>query len=283
MTTPPVDWMIVHTPPFHPPAIRAHATSRYAIESGKFDVLKKVGAKNEKINAMGAGQTFGELALLYGAKRSATVLCTEKASLWALDRSTFRFYRAHNESRMKNLAVEVLAKVPLLKDLERPQLSRAAEVSRTVDFKENDVIIHKGELGKEFYILLEGVSGGVHPLVCTQRRATKTMAHLGAFLGYDPLQVVICTEASLGDAEVGDQKGAGGKMLPKSSTKVVGGIRLKSGDWFGEIALLTDGRRTANVIADSSVCSPLSVPRSASQCATRPFVAKPLLLSLQPP
>ena len=66
-------------------------------------------------------------------------------------------------------------------------------------------------------------------------------------------KVVICTEASLGDADDGDKKDAAGQLLPRSSTKVVGGIRLKAGDWFGEIALLTDGRRTANVIADSSV------------------------------
>ena len=45
--------------------------------------------------------------------------------------------------------VTVLGKVPLLKDLDKPQLARAAEVSRTVEFKENDVVINKGELGKE--------------------------------------------------------------------------------------------------------------------------------------
>ena len=43
------------------------------------------------------------------------------------------------------------------------------------------------------------------------------------------------------------------KALSKSYSKVKGGIRLKAGEWFGEIALLNDGNRTANVLADSSV------------------------------
>jgi len=43
------------------------------------------------------------------------------------------------------------------------------------------------------------------------------------------------------------------KALSKSYSKVKGGIRLKAGEWFGEIALLNDGKRTANVLADSSV------------------------------
>ena len=151
------------------------AVRRYAVESGKFEVHKR---GDGKINEMGPGYTFGELALIYGAKRSATVLCVSAASLWALDRSTFRHYRAHNERRMKDTVVEVLKNVPLLKDLEADQLAKAAEVARTVEHQEGDVIIHKGEMGNTFYILLEGV--------------------------------VICTEASLGDDGDGGGGGGGG-------------------------------------------------------------------------
>lgn len=52
------------------------ARYRYAIESGRFDVFKNSEASDgaeSKIAEMTNGQTFGELALLYGAKRSATV------------------------------------------------------------------------------------------------------------------------------------------------------------------------------------------------------------------
>lgn len=51
----------------------------------------------------------------------------EPASLWALDRATFRHYRASNERRMKTMAVGILGKVSLLKDLEPEQLRKATE------------------------------------------------------------------------------------------------------------------------------------------------------------
>jgi CRP-like cAMP-binding protein len=96
------------------------------VESGLFEVTKK---GNGKLSTCGAGHTFGELALLYNAKRSATVTCIQNATIWALDRHTFRYYRASLDKRLEKIALEVLAHVPLLKELEFHQLAKVAEVS----------------------------------------------------------------------------------------------------------------------------------------------------------
>lgn len=53
------------------------------------------------------------------------------------------------------------------------------------------------------------------------------------------------TEASAG--------GLTPRQMMRQATLPTGGVRLKAGDWFGEVALLDDSVRTANVIADSSV------------------------------
>ena len=39
---------------------------------------------------MKSGEGFGELALLYNAKRSASIKALENCSLWGIDRNTFR-------------------------------------------------------------------------------------------------------------------------------------------------------------------------------------------------
>jgi CRP-like cAMP-binding protein len=229
-----------------------HIFQRYAIEGGTFDVFKEgVG----KIAEMKPGQTFGELALLYGAKRSATVTCTNEASLWALDRSTFRFYQTTNERRMKDTAVDVLRQVPLLKDLDPDQLQKVADVATTSDFREGDVIIRKGEIGNTFFIVLEGV------VVCTDASMGDkgeegdegaSAASGGAAAASSPARPP-SPAANPKRSSTAQQKTDDLVTVTSTSKNSSEGIRLKAGDWFGEIALLTGSARTANVMADSSV------------------------------
>jgi CRP-like cAMP-binding protein len=59
---------------------------RYFIESGYFSVVKN----ETTVGKCGYGDIFGELALMYNAKRTATITSTTKGKLWALDRQTLR-------------------------------------------------------------------------------------------------------------------------------------------------------------------------------------------------
>ena len=67
----------------------------YVVEEGGFDFyIKKAGSKasglGERVGGVGAGGSFGELALMYNAPRAASVVSTSPGVLWALDRITFR-------------------------------------------------------------------------------------------------------------------------------------------------------------------------------------------------
>ena len=67
----------------------------YVVEKGEFSFLvdgKLVGSSKE-------GASFGELALLYGSPRAATVQASSAATVWKLDRVTFRATLAASTAR----------------------------------------------------------------------------------------------------------------------------------------------------------------------------------------
>lgn len=51
-------------------------------------VAVEIGGNKKK--EMGSKLSFGEMALLYNAPRSASILCLEDTYFWAIDRKTFR-------------------------------------------------------------------------------------------------------------------------------------------------------------------------------------------------
>lgn len=63
----------------------------YIISSGKVKVLAELGEHKEEIilSYLGTGDYFGEMSLITGDPRSATVQAEEDASLWQLDKKDF--------------------------------------------------------------------------------------------------------------------------------------------------------------------------------------------------
>ena len=58
----------------------------YVVESGKAVVI----VNGKKVGTVTAGQSFGELALMYNAPRAATIKVVEETKLWKLDRLSFQ-------------------------------------------------------------------------------------------------------------------------------------------------------------------------------------------------
>jgi cAMP-dependent protein kinase regulator len=58
----------------------------YCVDYGEYDVMVGTTKVAEAVN----GGSFGELALMYGSPRAATVTARTDGGLWALDRAAFR-------------------------------------------------------------------------------------------------------------------------------------------------------------------------------------------------
>lgn len=89
----------------------------YLIESGEAEVFKEVTNETThqketiKVNTMKAGDTVGELALMYNAPRAATVIAATDLKLWSLDRETFTHIVRDAAAKKREMYEESLKEV----------------------------------------------------------------------------------------------------------------------------------------------------------------------------
>ncbi|KNC50171.1 uncharacterized protein AMSG_11967 [Thecamonas trahens ATCC 50062] len=184
----------------------------YVVDSGEFDIfVQKGSAPPAKVVTVGAGGSFGELALMYNAPRAATCTATQRSSVWALDRVTFRRMIMDNTSSKRKMYERFLREVPVLADLSDSEIAKIADVVDPLPFKDGEVIIRQGDAGDKFYILAEGAAS------VKQKKG-------------DAAELELC--------------------------------RLHKGNYFGEIALLTDRPRAATVAAFGD-CKVVCIDRPA--------------------
>lgn len=99
---------------------------------------------------------FGELALMYGHPRAATVLCVEPSILWSLDRITFRTIILKAAHRRRTMYERFLSDVPLLTSLEPEERSKIADALVSKVFMDGDAVVKQGEMGDTFFFVEEG-------------------------------------------------------------------------------------------------------------------------------
>ncbi len=128
----------------------------YVVESGKYDIFVNKNGSPVKVVEITTGGSFGELALMYNAKRAATVVASGPGVLWALDRVTFRRILMDNTSRKRKLYESFLEEVPLLHSLEVYERHKVADTLESVTFHNGDIILKQGDIGDNFYIIEDG-------------------------------------------------------------------------------------------------------------------------------
>jgi cAMP-dependent protein kinase regulator len=102
------------------------------------------------------GNSFGELALMYGHPRAATVLAIEPSTLWSLDRITFRTIILKVAYRRRTMYEHFLSTVPLLSSLEPEERSKIADALVSKVYMDGEAVVRQGEMGDTFFFVEEG-------------------------------------------------------------------------------------------------------------------------------
>lgn len=124
----------------------------YVSAEGELEVLKN----NKVLGRMGPGKAFGELAILYNCKRTASVKAVTDAEVWMLDRKVFQAIMMISGLQRQEDNISFLKSVPLLKNLNNELLAKIADVLEVDFYPAGEYIIRQGTTGDTFFIISNG-------------------------------------------------------------------------------------------------------------------------------
>jgi len=134
----------------------------YVIEEGDFGVyISEDGGEPVQVQTEGSGSAFGELALMYNAPRAATVTALSDATVWKIDRFTFRRVAKDLGKDKLETYTSFLNKVELLAPLTSFERAKIAEAIDEVEFKEGTKIFEQDAAADGMYIVKSGTVGVV--------------------------------------------------------------------------------------------------------------------------
>jgi cGMP-dependent protein kinase len=144
----------------------------YVVEEGQLDIMvsiadvnKDTGASSTRECQVGApylpGSSFGELALMYGSPRAATIRAKTDCALWSLDRNAFKCITGSYKKKREGIILDTIRKVKigdqvLGEVLDSSAVDAMALATQSDEFRKGDVIIRQGETGDAFYIIESG-------------------------------------------------------------------------------------------------------------------------------
>lgn len=104
----------------------------------------------------GAMIGFGEIALLYNDKRTATITAISDCETWVLSGNVFKQIIAVNSIRRRNINLEYLDKVELFNALEQYEKLKLIDGLKVVNVDKDEYVFHQGDKGENFFIIEEG-------------------------------------------------------------------------------------------------------------------------------
>lgn len=128
-------------------------TYLYIIENGTVAVST---AKDGEVAEVHEGKIFGELALLYNCRRTASVRTKTDVIVYQLDRRYFQAIVQSTGAERDAAKYDLIKEVPKLRDLNAAKLKKICDCLEEERFTDGDCIIKQGTTGDSFYIIAEG-------------------------------------------------------------------------------------------------------------------------------
>ncbi|KAG7350315.1 serine/threonine protein kinase [Nitzschia inconspicua] len=111
----------------------------------------------KRVNSIGQGKAFGEMALLYTCPRAATVVAEYPSTrLFRVDQKSFRFVMRNHTRESEKMKEKLLRGIPFLKHLGEEDLHRLSSVMTPCLFETGDYIVKFGEQGDSCYVIQDG-------------------------------------------------------------------------------------------------------------------------------
>jgi putative peptide zinc metalloprotease protein len=137
------------------------ADAFYLIRTGTLEVIEVDGDGTERVvQTLDAGQSFGEVALVTGARRNATVRARGSAELFAVDKGTFdrlltdRVALPEFAPTLYELAA--LRALPPFANLPSSELLRLQEHGTWQNVAPGAAVVEQGDVGDAFYAVADG-------------------------------------------------------------------------------------------------------------------------------
>uniref|UniRef100_A0A182WGN3 cGMP-dependent protein kinase n=1 Tax=Anopheles minimus TaxID=112268 RepID=A0A182WGN3_9DIPT len=154
----------------------------FVSEDGTYEVV----VDNKVIKSFGRGVVFGELAILYKAKRFASIRVTTGARVWLLERKVFQKIMMKSGRKEREENVRFLSTVSVLKDLEIEKLHKISDLLKREFYATGSTIIQQGDPGDKFYI----IRGGSVNVIKTDKKGNDRLVgtlQRGAYFGEQAL------------------------------------------------------------------------------------------------